>query len=167
MDRRLEPEELDTWRTFLQAHAGVLDALRRDLEAERSLPLSWYEVLVHLARAPGGRLRMQELAARVLLTQSGVSRLVDRMEAAGLVERTSCALDRRGTYAELKPAGLETLRRATPVHFRGIDRHFLRHLEPREREALRSALGKVVAAHRPDREGASHPSTAPVSPIGS
>jgi DNA-binding MarR family transcriptional regulator len=147
MARRIEPEELDTWRVFLQAHAVVLETLQEELQAERSLSLPWYEVLLHLTRSSEGRLRMQELADRVLLTQSGVSRLIDRMAETGLVRRTSCAIDRRGKYAEITPKGRETLRKATPVHLRGIDEHFLRHLDPRERQVLRSALGKVLAGH--------------------
>ncbi len=144
---RIEPDRLDAWKAFLQAHAAVVEALERELEEERGLPLSWYEVLLWLARAPEGRLRMQQLADRVLITQSGVSRLVDRLERAGYVKRTSCPTDRRGTNAEITREGRSTLRKASPAHLRGVERHFLSHLDEKELAVLRTALDRVVQAH--------------------
>src|ERR1043166_9577121 len=144
---------MEAWQGFLHAHAAVIKALERELQDERSLSLAWYEVLLHLRRAPGGRLRMQDLAASILLSQSGVSRLVDRMEQAGLVERTSCDTDRRGTFAQITAEGRDVLRRAAPTPLRGIDEHFLSHLGSREVAVLRTALGKVVAANSEDAAG--------------
>src|SRR5436190_18545741 len=115
MTRRIDPEGLEAWAAFLQAHAAVLEALERELQDERAMPLAWYEVLLHLREAAGGRLRMQELANAILLSQSGVSRLVDRMERAGLVERASCDTDGRGTFAQLTARGRDALRKATPT----------------------------------------------------
>jgi DNA-binding MarR family transcriptional regulator len=105
-------------------------------------------VLLNLAEAPEGRLRMQELSASVLLSKSGLSRLVDRMVEAGLVRRERCEDDRRGWFAVLTDQGRSALRRAAPIHLRGIHEHFTSHLRPEEVKALTSALSRVVAAAR-------------------
>jgi DNA-binding MarR family transcriptional regulator len=89
---------------------------------------------------------MQELSASVLLSKSGLSRLVDRMVEAGLVRRERCQDDRRGWFAVLTDQGRSALRRAAPVHLRGIQEHFARHLEPAEVEVLTAALSRVMAA---------------------
>jgi DNA-binding MarR family transcriptional regulator len=105
--------------------------------------LPWYDVLVSLANA-GGRLRMQELADRVLFSRSGLTRLVDRMTAAGLVSRERCEDDRRGTFAVLTRGGVARLREAAGVHLRGIHDHFTRHLSDDDVRALTGALVKVL-----------------------
>jgi len=142
---RVSPERLDAWRAFLRAHAAVVGALEAELEAQRDLPLPWYDVLVSLSDA-GGRLRMQDLADRVLFSRSGLTRLVDRMAAAGLVERERCEDDRRGTFAVLTSAGTARLREAVGVHLRGIHEHFTSHLSDTDVVALTSALAKVLRA---------------------
>ena len=109
-------------------------------------------MLVNLAAATDGRLRMRDLADEVMLSRSGLTRLVDRMAAAGLVSRRPDPDDRRGTLACLTNEGTQTLRRAAPVHLRGIEEHFARHLSEREVEVLRSALQRVSGQPtRPDR----------------
>ena len=130
----------------MEAHAAVTDLLERELEQERGLPLSKFEVLLKLAEAPGGRMRMLELAQSVLLSKSGLSRLVDRMEEAELVRRERCPSDRRGAFAVITDEGRRVLRRAAPVHLRGIQEHFACHLDDHEARALISVLGKVNAA---------------------
>src|SRR5215510_8622109 len=107
---RITRERLAVWREFLEAHAQVVGALEAELDAERDLPLAWYDVLVALSEAPEHRLRMQDLADRVLFSRSGLTRLVDRMVAAGYVERVRCDDDRRGTFAALTTAGTACLR---------------------------------------------------------
>jgi len=148
MPARPDPASLSAWRLLLEAHATVTELLERELVAERGLPLSRYDVLLNLAEAPEGRLRMQELSASVLLSKSGLSRLVDRMVEAGLVRRERCLDDRRGWFAVLTDQGRSALRRAAPIHLRGIHEHFTRHLEPEEVKALTTALSRVVAAAR-------------------
>jgi DNA-binding MarR family transcriptional regulator len=148
MPARPDPASLSAWRLLLEAHATVTELLEDELVAERGLPLSRYDVLLNLAEAPGGRLRMQELSASVLLSKSGLSRLVDRMVEAGLVRRERCQDDRRGWFAVLTDQGRSALRRAAPVHLRGIHEHFARHLDPAEVEVLTAALSKVVVAAR-------------------
>jgi DNA-binding MarR family transcriptional regulator len=150
MRNRPDDAQLAAWRALLEAHAAVTDLLERELEQERGLPLSKFEVLLKLAEAPGGRLRMLELAQSVLLSKSGLSRLVDRMEEAELVRRERCPSDRRGAYAVLTDEGRRLLRRAAPVHLRGIKEHFTSHLDEHEIRVLTAALGKVNAAARDD-----------------
>ena len=99
--KRANEERMAAWMALMQAHAAVVAGLEDKLVKDRGLPLSWHEVLVHLAAAPDGKLRMQDLARSVLLSKSGVTRLVDRMEESGLVERTACASDRRVIYAAI------------------------------------------------------------------
>ena len=95
---RPDPERLAVWRSFLEAHATITRTLAVELEAERSLPLNWYDVLLSLHEA-GGRLRMQELAGRLLVNKSSLSRVIDRMSDAGYVEREPSLEDGRGQYA--------------------------------------------------------------------
>jgi DNA-binding MarR family transcriptional regulator len=142
------PDEplLAAWRAFIRAHARVVDRLDHELQSEQDLPLTWYEVLFHLERSPDHRLRLSDLASRLLLSRSGITRLVDRMVAAGAIERQACPTDRRGAFAALTPDGLTRLRRARPVHLRGIQEHFASHLRPEEVEPVRAALERVFAA---------------------
>jgi DNA-binding MarR family transcriptional regulator len=146
-------EAVRAWRSFLEAHASLVDALERDLQAERGLPLAFYDVLVHLDAAAEGKLRMQELAERLLLSRSGFTRLCDRMESAGLLQRTRCPSDRRGVYAVITPAGAEALEGAAPVHRRGVEEYFARHLDSADLESLRAMLDRVCEGNRAARTG--------------
>jgi DNA-binding MarR family transcriptional regulator len=134
---------LGVWRAFLRAHAGVTRQLERELAAEAGMPLTWYDVLLQLAEAPGRRLRMAELADRVLLSRSGLTRLVDRLQAENLVSREPSPDDARGTYTVLTPEGLAALRRTAPVHLAGVQRHWLDHFSDDELHQLRALLGKL------------------------
>jgi DNA-binding MarR family transcriptional regulator len=149
--RRIPPAKMAAWRAFLEAHARVTDVLGRELRADESLPLTWYDVLVHLQEAPGHRLRMQELADAVLLSKSGLTRLVDRMEREGLVRRAACPDDRRGILAELTDAGYETLRRTSTTHLRGVDEHFASRFTPAEAATLADLLGRLTVEDTLDR----------------
>jgi DNA-binding MarR family transcriptional regulator len=142
----INDEAMAAWVGFLRVHAALVDVLGRELEGQVGLPLTWYDVLVQLAAAPEGRLRMQDLAAAVVLSKSGLTRLIDRVETAGLVARASCPSDRRGTYAEITPKGRKALDEARPVHHRGIQAHFADRLGQRELAALRTATDKLGAA---------------------
>ena len=141
---RPERSRLEVWQQFLRAHRQVLGVLGDELEQERGLPLAWYEVLLHVERAPDRRLRMSDLADAVVLSPSGLTRLVDRMVDDGLVRREPCPSDRRSTYAVLTADGRSALRRAAPTHLRGIDEHFARLLTDDEVGALSRALGRVL-----------------------
>jgi len=144
---RLAEDQLSAWASLIQAHSVLVGRLERELLDQRSLPLSWYEVLLHLSRAPEGAMRMQDLSEAVLLSKSGMTRLIDRMEEAKLVSRRSCAADRRGTYATITEAGAEAFRLATPIHLRGIQEHFGRHLSAEESRQLRMLLRKVLVGN--------------------
>lgn len=142
---RPDEQRLAAWRSLLHLHAALVDRLGHELQEERQLPLSWYDVLLNIHEA-GGRLRMQELARSVLLSKSGLTRLVDRMESAGLVRREACSGDRRGTFAVLTEEGTATFLRAAPIHMRGIQEHFGAHVDDDEAGVLRTVLDKVLAA---------------------
>jgi DNA-binding MarR family transcriptional regulator len=135
------------WMTLMQTQAAVVEQLESSLVNEVGLPLSWHEVLVRLEAAPDGKLRMQELARSVLLSKSGVTRLVDRMADAGLVKRDACASDRRVVYAGITDEGRDRLERALPVFLRGFDEYFAQHISDEDANAVRAALGKVLTAH--------------------
>ncbi|WP_300010090.1 MarR family transcriptional regulator [Pseudonocardia sp.] len=129
-------EQLAAWRAFLRAHATITRALESELVTEQALSLAAYDVLVQLAEAPDRRLRMTELADAVLLSRSGVTRLVDRMERAGLVCRSRVENDGRGVAAELTEAGLRRLRTASRTHLAGVLRHFVARLDADDLRAL-------------------------------
>lgn len=122
--------QLTAWRAYLRAHATITRALEAELEAEQQLSLAAYDVLVQLAEAPQRRLRMTELADAVLLSRSGVTRLVDRLERVALVRRGPVETDGRGVAAEITEAGLTRLRTASRTHLAGVVRHFAARLDP-------------------------------------
>jgi DNA-binding MarR family transcriptional regulator len=137
-------ERLAAWGTFLRAHARVTRELERELQAHEELSLADYDVLYQLAAAEGRRLRMSELAAALLLSRSGATRLVDRLEADGLVHRASCVTDRRGLWAHLTERGMSRLREASPTHLRGVCEHFIDRIPARELEQLRRTLERIT-----------------------
>jgi DNA-binding MarR family transcriptional regulator len=132
------------WRNLLRAHAQVTRILEGELDERHNLPLASYDVLVQLSEAPGRALRMSELADAVLLSRSGLTRLVDRLVKEGLVERRSCPSDLRGTLAALTPAGFDRLRAASGTHLRGVARHVLSCYSPDELEVLGNLLGRLA-----------------------
>ena len=143
---------LASWRAFLRAHARVVRDLERELQAEQRMALTDYDVLVQLAAADTRRLRMSELADRLLLSRSGATRLIDRLVAGGLVERVTCDTDRRGQWASLTEAGVERLRAASPTHLRGVATHFLDRFSADELTQLEQLLDRLAAGDAADRE---------------
>ena len=135
---------LTTFGKFLRAHQQVSEALNKDLTEQRGISLSWYDVLLQISSAPEGRLRLQDLADRVLYSRSGLTRLIDRMEAAGLVTRQPCSQDKRGTYAAMTPEGKRVFKRAAAVHLRGIEDHFFAYLSEQEIASVRQAMDHVL-----------------------
>ncbi|HEX6311775.1 MAG TPA: MarR family transcriptional regulator [Acidimicrobiia bacterium] len=148
MGERVVASDQAAWRALLRAHAAVVGVLEREL-AEQGMPIAFYDVLDQLSNA-GGRMRMRELANAVLLSRSGLTRLVDRMERAGYVRREHCADDRRGAFAVVTAAGRRAYRQASPVYERGIEEHFTRHLGERS-VVLTAALERVAAAEQSRR----------------
>ncbi|WP_084263372.1 MarR family winged helix-turn-helix transcriptional regulator [Actinomadura formosensis] len=140
----LSAAELVVWRTMLRAQARISRRLQADLLARHGLALGAYDVLTHLGEVPGGRLRMNDLADRVLLSRSGLTRLVDRMQRDGLVSRQSCADDARGLYAVLTAAGRDLLAAATPTYRQGVQDYVLSRLDESDLRALGHILDKLA-----------------------
>lgn len=145
----LDEARLAAWRAFLNGHAAVIDRIEKDLATGQDhLPLTWYDVLLALSEAPDRRLRLHDLARKVVLSRSGLTRLVDRLEAAGLLCRRPDPTDRRGAFAVLTEQGRAALRRTWPAYAAGIREHFARHLDEAEAGVLTEALERVLAAAR-------------------
>ena len=141
--QELTTRELAAWRGFLRVHSGLVRELNSELELTHALPLAHYEVLLYLDASPSGKLTMSELAQSVLLSQSGVTRLVDRLVRCGLVVREGCAQDRRVMYARLTDEGRETLCEARPTLIDGVRRRFLAHFDDAELDMLADAWERV------------------------
>jgi DNA-binding MarR family transcriptional regulator len=153
---------LDAWRAFLQAHAMLFRRLDDELRVEHGISLPEYDALLQIALAPEGRLRMSRLASRVLLSKSGVTRLVDRLVADGLVERTQCSSDARGAEAALTTDGLARLRAAAPTHLRGVDAYFISAIDGSDLAVLERAMGSI--SRRTGEAGATPESDAACDP---
>jgi DNA-binding MarR family transcriptional regulator len=145
-------DRLATWRIFLTCAFALIDILDAELRAERDLTLRWYDVLVKLEEAEHP-VRMNELASRILASKSGLTRVIDRMEEAGLVRRERPAGDRRVIEIVMTPEGSAALQAARVVHRRGIHEHFAQHLDDSDFAALSRALQKVSDHVRPLRPG--------------
>jgi DNA-binding MarR family transcriptional regulator len=150
----LSADELGAWRAFLQAHARITRRLDEELQAAHGLSLAEYDALLQIARSPGRRVRMNVLADRVLLSRSGITRLVDRLETAGSVERVACSSDARGQEAVLTAVGLDRLRTAGGTHLDGVRRYFLDRVASDDLAILERTLGGVAAAVAPDSQHA-------------
>ena len=146
------PERLRCWRLFFESSLALGDVLDTELEQAVGIPQRWYDVLVHLEESPGG-IRMNELAERILYSKSGFTRVVDRMEEAGLIRRVRPAQDRRTILVVLTTKGSATLDRARAYHRDGIERHFAHYLSPADVKALTRALEKISTHARPLRPG--------------
>jgi DNA-binding MarR family transcriptional regulator len=135
---------LGAWRSFIHANARLLRRLDEDLQAAHGLSLAEYDALLQLVNAPGRRLRMSALAERVLLSRSGITRLVDRLEAAGMVARSACVTDARGAEAALTTLGLERLRDASRTHLDGVRRYFLDPVADEDRAAIERGAAAIL-----------------------
>ena len=152
--RWLDDTEMDAWRALIETTSRLLAVLDDELNHSHGLSLADYEVLLHLAAAPDERMRMTELADRVLVSRSGLTRRVDGLERRKLVRREACPSDRRGANAVLTKEGRKALERAAPTHVDGVRRHFFDHLSPRQIETLAATLRSVtVPAHGGQRPG--------------
>src|SRR6478752_1364757 len=130
------PLQLESWVSFLRAHAAITRELSAQLQREHDLTLNDYEVLLHLSHAEGGMMRRVDLAERVVLTASGITRLLEGLERAGFVRKESCSSDARVSYAALTDEGREKLRSAAATHLRGIDELFVSRYSGSELTAL-------------------------------
>jgi DNA-binding MarR family transcriptional regulator len=137
---------LEAWVRLLRGHASATRELSAQLVADHGLTINDYEALLHLARADGGRLRRVDLAEQLLLTASGVTRLLEGLERAGLVERASCASDRRVTYAVLTADGRTRLQEASESHIAGVHAFFEERFTSEELQQLASLLERLPEA---------------------
>jgi DNA-binding MarR family transcriptional regulator len=142
--KELTPAELGAWRGLLRVQSALVKALDAELLAGHDLPLTSYEVLINLQAAPDRRRRMAELADGVLLSRSGMTRLVDRLEREGLLERDPCVSDGRGTFAVLTDKGEALLSQARRTHLDGVRERFLRHFSEGELEHLAGFWNRVL-----------------------
>jgi len=144
----LSVRELAAWRGLLEVHSSLVAELDAELEREHGLPLTSYEVLMYLGDEAAGKLRMGELADRLLLSRSGITRLVDRLVRQGLIERQRCEDDGRGYYARLTPLGVDALSHTRPAHLAGVRRHFLDRLDPGQIDALGAIWGRLLGENQ-------------------
>jgi DNA-binding MarR family transcriptional regulator len=134
------------WSALLRVHAALVPVLDAELQAAHNLPLTWYDVLLELNAAPEKQLTMSQLGKVAVVSRSRVSRVVDELVQAGLVERVPNPADRRSAFARITPAGRARLRAAAPTYLAGIENHFTRHLTEREAATIATALEKVLKA---------------------
>jgi DNA-binding MarR family transcriptional regulator len=137
------PVRLESWVSFLRAHAAITRELSAQLQREHGLTLNDYEVLLHLSSAEGERLRRVDLAERVVLTASGITRLLEGLERSGYVDKETCASDARVSYAKLTEAGKTKLREAAVTHLRGIDELFVTRYSGSELTTLAELLSRL------------------------
>lgn len=161
-DSRLAP-----WRAFLLAHARVSRRLDEELRADHDLSLAEYDTLLTIAQTPERRIRMGQLAEVVILSKSGVTRLIDRLVSDGLVERGVCLADARGAEAVLTDRGLDRLRSASSTHLRGISEHFLAALASSDLEVIERTMTAVARQAGPEADERGHCAVDPVEPRAS
>jgi DNA-binding MarR family transcriptional regulator len=142
----LQGNALEAWRSYLQSHAAIVRELDAELVAVHGMTTRDYEVLLYLAQAPERRLPMSVLATSTMLTRSGITRLVDGLVAAGLIERVACASDARVSYAKLTDVGYAKLRDAGCTHIASIQRLFSERFAPEELDQLASLLSRLPGA---------------------
>jgi DNA-binding MarR family transcriptional regulator len=145
--KQLGKVQLDAWRAMLRGQALLIEEIERELAAAKLPPIGWYDVLTELNKA-GGRLRIHELADAVILSRSGLTRLLDRLEGARLLRREPCEDDRRGAYAAITPAGRKMLDRMWPVYERCLAEHFAPQVSAADARAIRAALDGVTESVR-------------------
>jgi DNA-binding MarR family transcriptional regulator len=141
----ITPQELAIWRMLQRVQVRITRNLESDLLLEHDLALASYDVLTQLSDAPDRRLRMNDLADRVLLSRSGLTRLIDRLQREGLVHREACTSDARGLYAVLTDTGSARLADATPTYLRGVRTQVLDILAPAELRQCAVMLAKLHA----------------------
>jgi DNA-binding MarR family transcriptional regulator len=146
---RLTDVEVRAWQALLHAHHDVVEALDRELRERHGVTFAEYDVLLRLGRAPERALRMSDLAERVLLSPSGITRLVDRLTARGLVERKTDPSDARVALASLTIEGSRSLRRAARTHLRGIREHFTSRMTETQLRGVAAGLEEVAGPHVP------------------
>lgn len=139
----LDDPSVEAFGMLIEAHNELHNAVTTNLQQELSAPIPWLGVLIRLARSPGHRLRMTHLAREMTMSTSGLTRLVDRIEAAGHVRRESCPEDKRGLLAVLTPEGQRVIAAAAPMHVADLERYLAAALSPQELVQLTDLLRTV------------------------
>jgi DNA-binding MarR family transcriptional regulator len=142
---RSDPRQ-SAWRALVEAHGALFDRLAAEMKAEFGTPVTWYDVLLHLADVDGERRRMGDLAEAVVVSKSGLTTLIDRMEAAGLVRREVPPADRRSIDVVMTDEGRRQFAELRAFHRAGIERHFCAHITEAEADQLIDVLGRLRAA---------------------
>jgi DNA-binding MarR family transcriptional regulator len=148
MPKELSQQGLEAWKGLLLAHATLVELIDREMAQANLLPLDWYDALLALEDAPNYRLKMSDLADQVLLSKSGLTRLVDRLEAKGYIRREACRADRRVAYAVITPEGLKAREDSWPTFRAAIQEHFVSQLSDQEVDVLGTALMKFAGRYR-------------------
>jgi DNA-binding MarR family transcriptional regulator len=143
---RIPESQLGAWRAVLNSHASLVAHVERALSRADLPPLGWYDLLWAIRRSPGKRIRMAELADNLTLTRGGVTKLTDRLEGAGLLQRTPAEDDRRGLFAEITPAGEALLRKMWPVYAGALNETFGSAVSDREAKVIAAALQRATAS---------------------
>ncbi len=156
---KLSPEQRAAWAGFIRAHASIVKELDAELQAAHGLPLSSYDVLVQLSLAQDGRMQMFELAEAVHLSRSGLTRLVDRLERQGLLERNRGEQDPRQVFACITRSRLKRLAETTPTHLAGVRRRFLERLSQTQVEQLAVVWNKLLESKIEGERGIGTPDT--------
>jgi DNA-binding MarR family transcriptional regulator len=143
--RRLSEAEIRGWEALVRAYATATHALERAADSRGGLPLGEHFLLVQIARGPETGVRPTDLAASSLLTKSGITRALDRLEQDGLIERRTCPTDKRGSLVVLTSRGRRLVKRSAPSHVRAIVRHFAEPLSSAELDVLTTALERIAA----------------------
>ena len=144
MNEKLKDTHLETWRLFITTHARLINTIDAQMQAEKQIPLHWYDVLIELYEAPQHRLRMSDLADKVVLSRSGLTRLVDKLEQAGYLLREIDPDDRRGFYAILTDTGKEAMRGAWSSYAKGIETHFAQYLSDDDAAQFTRFLSRII-----------------------
>ncbi|QMV42363.1 MarR family winged helix-turn-helix transcriptional regulator [Cohnella cholangitidis] len=148
---RVSEDELSAWRYFIKSHAKIIESIEQDLAEQKRVPLTTYDVLIALFESPERKLRLGDLNKKVILSKSGLTRMLDRLEKEGLLQREKSAEDRRGAYAILTAAGESELRRAWPVYAKGIKKYFALPVSEEDRQTLRKILETLYFAQDNER----------------
>lgn len=143
-----DPDRVAAWRAVLLAQSRAVRAIERDMAAAGAISLGWYDVLLEVNAGRDRQLRMQELAARAVLSRTRVSRIVGELESVGYVERRADPDDGRASLVVLTAVGREALRRAAPLYLDGIERHFNRYLSAAAQRSIATHLQRVIDAHQ-------------------
>ncbi|HWA81788.1 MAG TPA: MarR family transcriptional regulator [Fimbriimonadaceae bacterium] len=159
MTTELSKQGLEAWKGLLLAHATLVEQIDKEMAQADLLPLDWYDALLALEDAPNHKLKMSELADQVLLSKSGLTRLVDRLEAKGYIRREGCRADRRVAYAVLTPEGLKAREASWPTYRTAIQEHFASQLTEEEARVVAEALLKFVGRYRKRIGCGGHPAT--------